>query len=36
MGNECELCEYCVDGYCLLFDDVLGFENCVFVSVDDE
>ena len=32
----CDGCDYNVDDYCIMFDDVLGFEDCVFRSVDDE
>ena len=36
MLEVCSDCEYNVDEYCIMFDDVLGFEDCVFRSVDDE
>ena len=36
MSNNCDGCDYNVDDYCIMFDDILGFEDCVFRSVDDE
>lgn len=35
MMEICNGCEYNVDDYCIMFDDVLGFEDCVFRS-DEE
>lgn len=35
MSNNCDGCDYNVDDYCIMFDDVLGFEDCVFRSVDE-
>jgi hypothetical protein len=34
--DNCSECEYNIDEYCIMFDDVLGFENCVFKGGDDE
>lgn len=28
--DNCSDCEYNIDEYCIMFDDVLGYENCVF------
>ena len=25
-----------VDDYCIMFDDVLGYENCIFLGVDED
>ena len=36
MMNCCEGCEYNIDEYCIMFDDVLGFEDCVFKGSEDE
>ena len=30
MKEICDGCEYNIDEYCIMFDDVLGFEDCVF------
>ena len=30
MLELCSKCPYNVNEYCIMFDDVLGFENCVF------
>ena len=30
MLEVCSDCEYNLDEYCIMFDDVLGFEDCVF------
>ncbi len=32
----CSDCKFDKDGYCELFDDVLGFENCIFKGDEDE
>ena len=34
--EDCNDCPYNINEYCIMFDDVLGYENCVFRSVDDE
>ena len=26
----CEDCAYNIEGYCILFDDVLSYEDCIF------
>ena len=36
MKDSCKDCEYNVDEYCIMFDDVLGFEDCVFKGEDKE
>lgn len=36
MSNNCDGCAYNIDDYCIMFDDVLGYEDCVFRSADDE
>ena len=35
MSDTCDGCEYNVDNYCIMFDDVLGYENCVFRDMED-
>lgn len=30
MNDNCIECPYNIEGYCIMFDDVLGFEDCVF------
>lgn len=30
MNENCTDCPYNIDSYCIMFDDVLGFEDCVF------
>ena len=30
MSENCTDCPYNIDNYCIMFDDVLGFEDCVF------
>lgn len=32
----CDECAYNIDNYCIMFDDVLGFEDCVFQGDKDE
>ena len=32
----CDECAYNIDNYCIMFDDVLGFEDCVFQGEKDE
>lgn len=34
--DSCSECAYNVDDYCIMFDDVLGYENCVFRGEDDD
>ena len=34
--EDCNDCPYNINEYCIMFDDVLGYENCVFRGVDDE
>ena len=36
MSNNCDGCDYNVADYCIMFDDVLGYEDCVFRSADEE
>ena len=38
MKENCQDCQYNIDSYCIMFDDVVGFEECVFQKegVDDE
>ena len=31
----CSECAYNIDQYCIMFDDVLGFEDCVFRDLDE-
>lgn len=31
----CFKCKYSANGYCILFDDVLFFENCIFGDEND-
>ncbi len=28
--NMCDDCAYNIGGYCILFDDVLSYEDCIF------
>ena len=35
MMDSCSECEYNIDEYCIMFDDVLGFEDCVFLKDGD-
>lgn len=30
MKDNCIDCHYNVDEYCIMFDDVLGYEDCIF------
>ena len=30
MLSGCSECAYNIDDYCIMFDDVLGFEDCIF------
>ena len=30
MMDGCMDCAYNIDEYCIMFDDVLGFEDCIF------
>ena len=30
MSENCAECPYNIDSYCIMFDDVLGFEDCIF------
>lgn len=32
----CDECAYNIDNYCIMFDDVLGFEDCIFQGEKDE
>ena len=36
MMDGCDGCEYNVDSYCIMFDDCLGFADCVFRNGDDK
>ena len=36
MSNNCDGCDYNIDEYCIMFDDVLGYENCIFRRRNDE
>ena len=36
MNDVCMDCAYNVDNYCIMFDDVLGFEDCVFKDRNDD
>ena len=36
MKENCSECRYNIDNYCIMFDDVLGFEDCVFKGCDDD
>ena len=36
MMDNCSGCEYNIDGYCIMFDDVLGFEDCIFQKENDD
>lgn len=36
MSNNCDGCDYNVDDYCIMFDDVLFFENCIFRRGKDD
>ena len=36
MLDVCVECEYNVDEYCIMFDDVLGFEDCVFKKEEEK
>ena len=36
MTDCCSGCPYNVDEYCIMFDYVLGFEDCVFRKEDQE
>ena len=30
MSDNCTDCPYNIDNYCIMFDDILGYENCIF------
>ena len=32
MIENCSDCPYNVDNYCIMFDDLTGFEDCIFVG----
>lgn len=34
--DSCSGCEYNVEDYCIMFDDILGFEDCIFNKEDTE
>jgi len=34
--DDCNGCPYNINEYCIMFDDVLGYENCVFRGAADE
>ena len=34
--EDCNDCPYNINEYRIMFDDVLGYENCVFRGADDE
>lgn len=36
LNDICNNCPYNIDEYCIMFDDVLGFEDCVFNKESDE
>ncbi len=36
MMDNCSGCEYNIDEYCIMFDDVLGFEDCIFQKENDD
>ena len=33
--NDCQGCPYNIDDYCIMFDDVLCYENCIFKGILD-
>jgi len=35
MMDTCSGCVYNIDNYCIMFDDVLGFEDCIFLNKDE-
>ena len=36
VNDCCDDCPYNVDDYCIMFDDILGFEDCVFRKSEKE
>lgn len=36
MNECCNDCPYNVNEYCIMFDDILGFEDCIFRSAGDD
>ena len=34
--DGCSDCAYNVENYCIMFDDVLGYENCVFRGEEED
>ena len=34
--DSCSECAYNVDDYCIMFDDVLGFEDCIFRNTKED
>ena len=36
MIEECSECPYNIGDYCIMFDDVLGYENCIFLGVEED
>jgi len=34
--SECEDCKYHDKDYCILFDDILSYENCIFKGEKDD
>ena len=36
MNDVCTDCAYNINEYCIMFDDVLGFEDCVFRKNDEK
>lgn len=32
---NCDDCAYNIEEYCILFDDVLSYENCIFLKEED-
>jgi len=36
MIDDCKECAYNIDNYCIMFDDILGYENCIFNKTNEK
>jgi len=36
MMDDCKECAYNIDNYCIMFDDILGYENCIFNKTNEK
>ena len=36
MMDDCKECAYNIDNYCIMFDDILGYEDCIFIKTNEK